>query len=117
MKKSMSLFGGYSDCTRRREKERRQELLYPRRFSAKKKVRYAIKVGRLAPPGLCMVRGCFEQGQYHHDNYDFPLQVRPLCWGHHAAWHVINGPAPGRSCRGETMMPVDRQMDLFTDRQ
>ena len=66
----------------------------------------AILAGILVPQPceVCGCTGTMSDGrnavQAHHDNYNFPLQVRWLCQTHHHEWHKNNQPirrmeAPG----------------------
>jgi hypothetical protein len=56
-----------------------------RRRSARSKVRYQIKVGKMVR-GACEVCGS-PNADAHHDDYDKPLAVRWLCQTHHSREH------------------------------
>lgn len=64
--------------------------------------KYLKKTGRAQPKLLAAIaRGeikkepceiCGDVAQAHHDNYNYPLEVRWLCCKHHAEWHRFNKP-------------------------
>lgn len=56
------------------------------KWSARSKVRYAIRVGRLIR-GPCEICGTTEKIHAHHTDYSKPLQVQWLCEFHHASLH------------------------------
>lgn len=62
-----------------------QKARYPERISAREKVRYALRCGKLVK-GPCETCGC-ERVQAHHDDYSKPLEVRWVCRPHHRALH------------------------------
>lgn len=71
------------DSARQREK-------FPDETKAKSIVNHAIRDGKLArqPCEICGV----EPAQAHHDDYNYPLEVRWLCQTCHARWHRDNEP-------------------------
>ena len=50
-------------------------------------VQYAIKTGKIKKPNMC--EACKEKRKLiaHHDNYEFPLKVRWLCYSCHKNLH------------------------------
>ena len=56
---------------------------------AQPKVMSALSSGRLQKEP-CEI--CGRDAEAHHDNYNYPLQVRWLCRKHHAEWHRNNTP-------------------------
>lgn len=60
---------------------------YPEKISARKKVHYAIKKGKLKRD-ICEIEGCNEIKTFaHHEDYSKPLDVNWLCRKHHRAEH------------------------------
>jgi len=64
---------------------------YPKKYKAHTMVNNAVRDGRMKkmPCEICDN----EQTHGHHDDYDFPLNVRWLCVVHHHEWHGKNGEA------------------------
>lgn len=63
---------------------------YPKKYAAHMLVNNQVREGKLLK-GVCEIC-CSEVTVAHHDDYDFPLQVRWLCQAHHVQWHKKNGP-------------------------
>lgn len=64
-------------------------LRFPSKYKAHSMVNYHIKTGNLVRH-TCEV--CGEKNTVaHHDDYSQPLNVRWLCYVHHAQWHAENG--------------------------
>lgn len=61
----------------------------PKKYVAHRAVGNAIRKG-LITPKPCEICGSAET-HGHHDDYDFPLEVRWLCPPHHFEWHKLNG--------------------------
>lgn len=63
---------------------------YPKKYSAHTAVNNAVARGELTalPCEVCNDTKTVA----HHDDYNYPLQVRWLCQGHHVQWHKENGP-------------------------
>ena len=58
------------------------------KHSARMKVRWAIKNGKMVNPNICSV--CHKNGEFieaHHKDYSKPLEVIWLCRGCHADLH------------------------------
>lgn len=62
---------------------------YPKKYKAHSAVNNAVCSGKLRskPCELC---GATES-HAHHDDYNYPLEIRWLCPAHHKEWHDING--------------------------
>lgn len=69
-----------------RNKAKRMRLKYPEKWSARAKVRYAVKVGKLEKLA-CAVCGDIKSSA-HHEDYSKPLEVVWLCGQHHRERHV-----------------------------
>lgn len=63
-----------------------------KRVKARSDVNHAIRDGKLKREG-CEICGSSES-EAHHDNYNFPLDVRWLCFSHHREWHKKNPELP-----------------------
>jgi ribosomal protein S27AE len=61
----------------------------PKKCKAHGIVAYHVKIGNLKSKA-CEVCG-ESKSQAHHDDYDYPLEVRWLCSKHHKEWHAKNG--------------------------
>lgn len=62
---------------------------HPEKYSAHKKVLYAVKTGKLPPVLSLTCADCGKPAQnYHHEDYSKPLDVVPLCRYCHAARHA-----------------------------
>ena len=79
-------------------KDNREALQAKRNYNCKKykaqqQVRTAVKKKQLFKPECC--EECNKPGPTvgHHDDYDFPLKVRWLCFSCHGQWHMENGEA------------------------
>jgi len=61
------------------------ESKYPEKFSARSKLRYAVKVGRIErlPCEVCGMSPSFG----HHSDYSKPFDVNWLCQKHHREIH------------------------------
>ena len=69
------------------EAKRRWKLRNPKKYNAQRIVAKA----KLEPqPCAC---GETNDVSWHHDDYDKPLEVRPLCAQCHRDWHVEHGEA------------------------
>ena len=81
---------------RRRERAReycknlRQKKYQESENRARDKVYHAIRAGKLVKQP-CEVCGS-ELVEAHHDDYNYPLQVRWLCKKHHTDWHATHEP-------------------------
>ena len=81
---------------RKRDMERMLRKKYPERYSAKDKVRYALRTGRLTRRP-CEVCGN-PKVEFHHPDYSKPIEGRWLCKKHHeAAHHQPTTPAASAS--------------------
>jgi ribosomal protein S27AE len=103
------------DCTRKDAKENRGKNIdyyraydrargnrqspeynkeYRKRFPLKYKAHVvtgnAVRDGKLVKQP-CEVCGASDLVAAHHDDYAKPLEVRWLCYPHHAQWHAENG--------------------------
>lgn len=78
------------------ESLRARTSLYPAQTSAMGKLKEAIKSGKVSRPEVCEECGATGIVHAHHDDYDFPLEVRGLCPKHHVAWHAVHGPGRNR---------------------
>ena len=63
----------------------------PEKYKAHRVVKYAIESGKLvrASEHFCFVCGC-QATEYHHVDYDKPLDVFPVCICCHKRWHSTN---------------------------
>ena len=65
--------------------------LYPNKFSARAKVRWAIQTGKIIPSIDCEIKKTtYHEGRLeaHHPDYSKPLDVIWLCHRHHC---IIEG--------------------------
>ena len=63
---------------------------YPKKYAAHILVNNYLRSGKLDKKN-CEV--CLSEDTVaHHDDYDFPLDIRWLCQAHHVQWHKKNGP-------------------------
>ena len=65
----------------------------PKKYKAHTMVGKAIRDGTLVKPECCEQCGSNFALNAHHDNYNFPLEVRWLCSRCHHIWHAENGEA------------------------
>ena len=64
---------------------------YPEKISARKKVHWAVKTGKLVrKPCFCGEEKVFA----HHEDYQKPLDVIWLCRKHHVEKHIAGGSLP-----------------------
>lgn len=68
---------------------RQYRSTYPKKYAAHAEVSNAVKDGRIVPKTTCDCGAT--KVVAHHDDYDYPLQVRWLCQGCHVQWHKQNG--------------------------
>jgi hypothetical protein len=74
-----------------REYLRRWRSEVPGRRDAHALVRLAVVDGKLPEPTACDCFVCGGQAkQYHHIDYDKPLEVFPMCVSCHQGWHGAN---------------------------
>lgn len=52
------------------------------------------KAGQISAPWVCENCHTVEQLDGHHDDYQYPLQIRWLCRRCHQRWHAEHGEAP-----------------------
>lgn len=72
-----------------------------RKQSARRKLRYAVRTGKIQRPTTCF-HGCVDTKLHaHHHDYTKPLEVTWLCPKHHAALHY-----PSRSKPRNGILPV-----------
>ena len=76
-------------CRQSAEYFKEYDKKYPKKLKARQKVNRAVRAGKLRKYP-CEICGC-ERSVGHHDDYDFPLQVRWLCQAHHKQWHAKHG--------------------------
>lgn len=69
-------------------KERRKQLLNPKKEKSRSLFRYAVKIGQIVRKP-CEVCGK-PRAEGHHSDYNKPLEVMWLCRIHHAEWHRNN---------------------------
>ena len=67
------------------EKANRMRLLYPEKWSARAKLRNAVKVGKIIKLPCEFCGDIKSQG--HHEDYLKPLEVKWLCMKHHRIVH------------------------------
>lgn len=67
-------------------------MRFPLKYKAHTAVNNAVRDGRLTKEP-CEICGETEKVTAHHDDYAKPLEVRWLCYPHHAQWHAENGEA------------------------
>lgn len=78
---------------RRREYDSEYKRKYPERKKAKAKVQQAIETGLIFPVGTQTCKTCNAQArEYHHPDYNKPLEVIPMCLPCHRKWHRENRP-------------------------
>lgn len=65
----------------------------PKKYAAHVAVGNAVRDGKLIKASCCEDCGSNFALNAHHDNYNFPLEVRWLCSRCHHKWHVENGEA------------------------
>lgn len=65
---------------------------FPKKYRAHNMVNNYKRDGKIEE-GPCEVCGHTEKVTAHHDDYDKPLEIRWLCYPHHAEWHKLNGEA------------------------
>ena len=70
-------------------KEYRQK--FPKKYKANVMINNALRSGKMRKKP-CEVCGGGRRIEAHHDDYDYPLEVRWLCSAHHKQWHRDNGP-------------------------
>ena len=72
-------------------KMRRMMAKYPEKFSARQKLTYAVKMGKIKRPVDCdmsnISSACFGRIEAHHHDYNKPLDVKWLCGNHHREVH------------------------------
>lgn len=66
-------------------KVRRMKLKFPEKWSARSKLRYEVKMGRIKKLS-CQVCGDIKS-EAHHKDYSKPLEVMWLCKKHHREQH------------------------------
>lgn len=75
------------------EFSRKYATKYPLRLKAAGKLGWAIRTGTLARIDTCVCSGCGAKAQeYHHMDYNKPLDVVPMCKSCHRQWHLENKP-------------------------
>ena len=79
-----------------KEKYRLYRLVHRMERNASKRVRYAIKKGRMERK-LCDICGA-EKTQAHHFDYAKALAVQFLCASCHKKWHLTEGVLQKLSC-------------------
>jgi hypothetical protein len=83
-----------ANVTAAREKERmtRRDPVERKKFSARDKVKHALRIGTLTrlPCEVCGTT----RTHGHHDDYSKPLAVRWLCARHHREHHMQHGESP-----------------------
>lgn len=71
------------------ENQREYRSRYPKKARALRMVAYHVRKGTLRPEPC---EKCGKENTHaHHDDYDYPLNVRWLCAEHHREWHDRNG--------------------------
>jgi hypothetical protein len=81
-----------------RQRERRYAIVRKKPWlrNAHNAVNKAVRKGALPPakdvPCELVGPDCHGAHQWHHDDYNKPLEVRCLCASHHKLWHLENTP-------------------------
>jgi len=83
----------YAKCGRNRAKNYVEAALLwkklnPEKCKASKLVTIALKLGKLKKPKHCSNCEIERKLVAHHDNYEFPLRVRWLCYSCHQKLHI-----------------------------
>lgn len=60
-----------------------------KRRKARSDLNHAIRSGKIKRPTLCVVDGCNQTPEAHHDDYNKALDVRWLCFFHHREQHKL----------------------------
>lgn len=72
-----------------RERIRKYRAANREKYVAHGKVNNAVKRGELQPASCCVCIRCGKQAEhYHHDSYDRPLDVTPVCSACHKMIHL-----------------------------
>ena len=85
----------YNQTDKGKESERRSNKKtrdkYPEKTKANRKLRSAIRSGKITKPGTCSMSDehCSGRIHGHHEDYSKPLDVTWLCSYHHARLHRI----------------------------
>lgn len=62
---------------------------YPKKYAAHNIVNNQLRDGKMEKKP-CEVCGKLKSVA-HHDDYDYPLDIRWLCQSHHKQWHAVHG--------------------------
>lgn len=83
-----------SDEFKEKNKEKFQKYLskYPNRHEVRMQTNNAIDKGLIVRAKNCENCGGSENIEAHHDNYNYPLNIKWLCKNCHASWHCENTP-------------------------
>ena len=71
-----------------REANSSRRAAAPEKFRAYAIIRNAIAKGQISAPAACAICDSIEQLEYHHEDYDKPLEVIPLCHKCHMRLHA-----------------------------
>lgn len=86
------LEGQRIDSDGHRERTRRYRGTNKEKYAAHSKVNWAVRRGELQPISKCTCSRCGAQARhYHHDSYDRPLDVTPVCSTCHKLIHMEQG--------------------------
>jgi len=79
---------------KKKNKEKFQKYLskYPNRHEVRMQTNNAIDKGLIVRAKNCENCGGSENIEAHHDNYNYPLNIKWLCKNYHASWHCENTP-------------------------
>lgn len=77
--------------TKGKEAVKRYKERWPAKRRARELVTREVNAGRMFNPRVCSNCSGTERVEAHHDDYEFPLEVRWLCRWCHRAWHRVHG--------------------------
>lgn len=89
---------------------------YPHKLKARQAVHYAVRIGKLPHPTKCKCHDCGDlAASYdHHNGYDDPLNVQPVCFPCHGTRSRVRGEHKGKR-RKKIPIPDDLMIREFPD--